>query len=156
MRQTKNQFGRTMIEMLAVLAIIGVITVGAIAGLDNAMTKFRVSKMHDDILSINQSIVDLYAWQRRYPADVDMIELCRNDVFPDGCIGDSVARNTFGGFFEITTNPADSTITIVANGLPSSVCKALSSDEMDWGEYLVEGDNPTCSGGGTTLTVKFY
>ena len=156
MRQIKNQIGRTMIEMLSVLAIIGVITVSAIAGLDQAMTKFRISKMHDDILSINQSIVDLYAWQRRYPKDIDMQELCRNDVFPDGCISNEFARNTFGGYFTISSDPINSTIRIEADGLPSNVCNALASDDMDWGEYLVEGNNPTCGTNNSVFTIVFY
>ena len=58
MLQRKNQSGRTMVEMLAVLAVIGVLTVGAIAGLSQAMDKYRLSKTHDDILYINQSIVE--------------------------------------------------------------------------------------------------
>ena len=67
MKQVKNQFGRTMVEMLAVLAIIGVLTVGAIAGLSQALDKYKTGKLHDDILSIDSAIVDLYALQRRYP-----------------------------------------------------------------------------------------
>ena len=39
-----NQYGRSMIEMLGVLAIIGVLSVGGIAGYSKAMEKFKVNK----------------------------------------------------------------------------------------------------------------
>ena len=41
MRQ--NQFGRSMIEMLGVLAIIGVLSVGGIAGYSKAMIKWQIN-----------------------------------------------------------------------------------------------------------------
>ena len=44
-----NQFGRSMVEMLGVLAIIGVLSVGAIAGYSNAMLKFKTNKQASQI-----------------------------------------------------------------------------------------------------------
>ena len=40
--------GRSMIEMLGVLAIIGVLSVGGIAGYGKAMEKFKVNKIVED------------------------------------------------------------------------------------------------------------
>ena len=40
----QNQFGRSMIEMLGVLAIIGVLSVGGIAGYSKAMEKWKIDK----------------------------------------------------------------------------------------------------------------
>ena len=40
----QNQFGRSMIEMLGVLAIIGVLSVGGIAGYSKAMEKYKINK----------------------------------------------------------------------------------------------------------------
>ena len=42
--RSANYFGRSMIEMLGVLAIIGVLSVGGIAGYSKAMEKFKVNK----------------------------------------------------------------------------------------------------------------
>lgn len=39
-----NQIGRSMIEMLGVLAIIGVLSVGSIAGYSKAMMKYKMNK----------------------------------------------------------------------------------------------------------------
>ena len=46
-RQT-NPIGRSMIEMLGVLAIIAVLSVGGIAGYSKAMEKFKVNKILDE------------------------------------------------------------------------------------------------------------
>ena len=43
-----NQFGRSMIEMLGVLAIIAVLSVGGIAGYSKAMDKFKMNKAVSD------------------------------------------------------------------------------------------------------------
>ena len=47
--EIKNQNGRSMIEMLGVLAIIGVLSVGGIAGYSKAMMKYRVNKTIEEI-----------------------------------------------------------------------------------------------------------
>ena len=44
-----NESGRSMIEMLGVLAIIGVLSVGGIAGYSKAMNKFKTNKVSDNV-----------------------------------------------------------------------------------------------------------
>ena len=50
-RQT-NPLGRSMIEMLGVLAIVGVLTVGGIAGYSKAMEKFKINKLVSEYSSV--------------------------------------------------------------------------------------------------------
>ena len=47
-----RECGRSMVEMLGVLAIIGVLSVGAIAGYSKAMMKYRLNKQAEQIGSI--------------------------------------------------------------------------------------------------------
>ena len=47
-----TQSGRSMVEMLGVLAIIGVLSVGAIAGYSKAMMKYKLNKQTEQISSI--------------------------------------------------------------------------------------------------------
>ncbi len=47
-----TQSGRSMVEMLGVLAIIGVLSVGAIAGYSKAMMKYKLNKQTEQIGSI--------------------------------------------------------------------------------------------------------
>ena len=44
-----TQSGRSMVEMLGVLAIIGVLSVGAIAGYSKAMMKYKLNKQAEQI-----------------------------------------------------------------------------------------------------------
>lgn len=47
-----NQVGRSMVEMLGVLAIIGVLSVGAISGYSKAMTKYKLNKQREQITTL--------------------------------------------------------------------------------------------------------
>ena len=58
MKITKNnQFGRSMVEILGVLAIIGVLSIGGIAGYSKAMEKYKLNKTINDIRYITQSVL---------------------------------------------------------------------------------------------------
>ncbi len=58
--------GRSMIEMLGVLAIIGVLSVGGIAGYSKAMTKFKVNKTIDMITSAIVNTKTAFAHEKYY------------------------------------------------------------------------------------------
>ena len=47
-----TQSGRSMVEMLGVLAIVGVLSVGAIAGYSKAMMKYRLNKQAEQLNTI--------------------------------------------------------------------------------------------------------
>ena len=59
----KGQNGRSMIEMLGVLAIIGVLSVGGIAGFSKAMERYRVNETINQITHIVQNTRDLFKTQ---------------------------------------------------------------------------------------------
>jgi len=64
---TKNvQSGRSMIEMLGVLAIIGVLSVGGIAGYSKAMLRYKVNKSIEQVSLISQNVRSFFASQRNY------------------------------------------------------------------------------------------
>ena len=53
-----NEIGRSMIEMLGVLAIVGVLSVGGIAGYSKAMLTYRSNKQIEQLVSIITSIIN--------------------------------------------------------------------------------------------------
>ena len=67
-RHQLNEFslGRSMIEMLGVLAIIGVLSVGGIAGYSKAMEKIHVNKIVNMISDISATIRTAYISQKTY------------------------------------------------------------------------------------------
>ncbi len=60
------QSGRSMIEMLGVLAIIGVLSVGGIAGYSKAMMKYRINKTIEQITLIAGNVQTFFAPQKSY------------------------------------------------------------------------------------------
>ena len=54
----KLSAGRSMVEMLGVLAIIGVLSVGAIAGYSKAMMKYRLNKQTEQITQILSGMIE--------------------------------------------------------------------------------------------------
>ena len=79
------QKGRSMIEMLGVLIIITVLTIGAMTGWQHTRQKMKIAETQNEIALIEQDISNLFAWARRYPEAVSMETLCKEEVFPSGC-----------------------------------------------------------------------
>ena len=58
--------GRSMIEMLGVLAIIGVLSVGGIAGYSKAMSSFKHNKWRQQVEDLIFNIKDAYKNEKTY------------------------------------------------------------------------------------------
>ena len=67
-----NQYGRSMVEMLGVLAIIGVLSVGGIAGYSKAMYKQKMNKSVDIVSKILMGLNEL------------LLKNPNEDIFIDG------------------------------------------------------------------------
>ncbi len=78
----KNEKGRSMIEMLGVLAIIGVLSVGGIAGYSKAMMKYRINKTIEQITLIAGNVRAFWGPQKNYKG---VRCYCNNS----GCYGQS-------------------------------------------------------------------
>lgn len=61
-----EQSGRSMVEMLGVLAIIGVLSVGGISGYSKAMAKFKLTKAQDQLSMLLMNIRTTYATAPTY------------------------------------------------------------------------------------------
>lgn len=138
MRKFMNseQSGRSMVEMLGVLAIIGVLSVGGISGYSKAMAKFKLSKAMDQMSMLVANIRTSYASMATYSgldtAAAREYGLASRDMFgPDS--GQLV--NAFGGTVvvtAVTNNEIDGTgFAIIYNGLEREACMGLAA--ADWG-----------------------
>ena len=61
-----NQSGRSMVEMLGVLAIIGVLSAGGLAGYSKAMFKHKLNNTMDQITMLVTNIRTMYGTQGNY------------------------------------------------------------------------------------------
>ncbi len=55
-KYTIEQSGRSMIEMLGVLAIVGVLSVAGISGYSKAMAKYKTNKLIEQVNNIASTV----------------------------------------------------------------------------------------------------
>lgn len=110
-----QESGRSMIEMLGVLAIMGVITVGAVGMVSTAMRTQKRSVVNDDVIQIVSGV-------RQLLGEFDDYSHINNaTIF--GAIGVS-SKNPYGGTYELSVDPSNSRQFIVyINGLNEGDCK---------------------------------
>lgn len=110
-----QESGRSMIEMLGVLAIMGVITVGAVGMISTAMRTQKRSVVNDDVIQIVTGV-------RQLLGEFDDYSHINNaTIF--GAIGVS-PKNPYGGTYELSVDPSNSRQFIVyINGLNEGDCK---------------------------------
>ena len=70
-----NQFGRSMLEMLGVLAIIGVLSVGGIAGYSKAMEKWKMNKAIEEYSYLFSGLLENIDEFRRLPNNTGLTEV---------------------------------------------------------------------------------
>ncbi len=123
------QCGRSMIEMLGVLAIIGVLSVGGIAGYSKAMMKFKINKTMQHITEIAANVQTLYMQQK----DFSGLSSIRQMVIPDDL--DKGVSNQGISINEQWNN--EKFFSIRYFGLSKEACFALAT--ADWGSVSSSG-----------------
>ena len=143
-----NENGRSMIEMLGVLAIIGVLSVGGIAGYSKAMNKFKTNKVADNVSMLVANIKTLYAQQNTYTG-LDNLTAVDMGVVPDELVVKRAADaktqellNSFNGpVFIKASNGTDGTdgkaFIIEFTELSREACITLATN--DWGSGYSSG-----------------
>ena len=115
-----SQSGRSMVEMLGTLAIIGVLSVGGIMGYSYGMDKWRASATLNDV---NLRMIDL----------VTQVLQGRNDIaLSNEWATTGQAGYPIGLFPNIDNEPS-----IIVEQVPSSVCKLLLSGSSDTQDIFV-------------------
>jgi type II secretory pathway pseudopilin PulG len=148
MKLLKNeQSGRSMVEILGVLAIIGVLSVGGIAGYSKAMNKFKINKTSDQISMLIANIRTIYSTQGDYKGLNNKMAISYgivpNDMIKTITSGSSTTQslnNVFGGNVDITTSnmyqaTSNDTFVITYSGISAEACVALAT--ADWGNNLI-------------------
>ena len=138
-----------MVEMLGVLAIIGVLSVGAIAGYSKAMFKYKMNKTMDIISHGVSRLVELSSMNTDNISIMDAIDMRTYGIMPEYyCDGnDRFCRLPLGQvFFYVWGNNGYQgyiNIRFLENSFDSCVA-FLSSDIYKnvpdgWGSYIMAG-----------------
>ena len=141
-----NENGRSMVEMLGVLAIIGVLSVGGIAGYSKAMNKYKINKTTDQVSMLVANIRTLFSSQGDYDG-LDNAQAIKFGVVPEDMYNTSgsdpdAITNAFGGDVKIGASGGRKSgdkeaFSIVYSGLSSEACVTLATG--DWGSGQASG-----------------
>lgn len=135
-----EQSGRSMVEMLGVLAIIGVLSVGGIAGYSKAMAKFKTSKALDQVSTTVANVRTLYSGQPNYSGLTTVIAIQMGAIGAEMLSGQSptsasTAYNAFNGSVTISATTVsgrkNAGFELVFSGLSKEACVQMASS--DWG-----------------------
>ena len=119
----KQESGRSMIEMMGVLAIMGVITVAAIAGINIAMNMQKRNTVNDEVLQMVAQV------RQTFSEYDDFSNINNATIF--GAIGMS-NQNPYGGAYEISVNPSNSRQFVISiTGLSKSDCEYFVTKGWD-------------------------
>ena len=109
---TKNlqyESGRSMVEILGTLAIIGVLSIGGIAGYKYGMDKYRANQTINDIMLMGVDMITQTSQKRGVPS-----------------LTEWGTKTSVGYDFEVVQNPNnDSQYGIQITGVPSRVCQMV-------------------------------
>lgn len=139
-----EQSGRSMVEMLGVLAIIGVLSVGGISGYSKAMAKFKLTKAQDQLSMLLINIRTAFSGSSSYDglnnATAIQLNIVPSDMLPSGLgVSNGNIINAFTGAVTIAADANVQHFTIAFGGLGTEACTSLASS--DWGtEGLVQID----------------
>ena len=141
----KSQSGRSMIEMLGVLALVGILTAGGIAGYNMAMQKYKTNLVLDKIQNIVYKAHNIYAGDY---TDIDS----KNKKTP---FTKDELRNPFGRDFYVRKGGKGTDYFVVhVYDLPPEACvKILTTSWMN--DSGTVGVHETASGAGKDYNFPF-
>ena len=124
-----------MIEMLGVLAIVGVLSVAGIAGYSKAMAKYKTNKVVDQITMTAANIRTTFAGQGNYK-DLDTNVAHSLGLFPEemdkDCSGSTCTpKNAMGGDVAVSIGNDTYSFDVQFAGLSKDTCSTLVT--ADWG-----------------------
>ena len=150
----KVQQGRSMIEMLGVLAIIGVLSVGGIAGYAKAMERYRINETINQITHIVQNTRDLFKTQPNFYGDLsatsspmsttdysNRVLADRAKIFPTSIVKNDY-KNLWGGYirYYVSGKFADNdnkAFILTFTEIPQEACIELATRDWQSGLGLV-------------------
>jgi Tfp pilus assembly protein PilE len=124
-----SEAGRSLIEMLGVLAIAGVMTAGAITMYQVVRTRQIRMVATEDMKTIADNAKMLYAARRDYTG-----------ISTEYLVKAGAMRNEksplVGNEFSVMANPGDEEFQMIFSGMDFKTCSWLASVKLDWAEKI--------------------
>ena len=120
-----QESGRSMIEMLGVLAIVGVLSIGGIAGYSKAMAKYKVNKTLDQVSMLITNVRTAFGNQSSYAG-----------LTTENAIAYEIAGNDLSlGSADTLTNAFNGEVTVDALADATAINGTCDADAASEGEY---------------------
>ena len=128
-----NQSGRSMVEMLGVLAIIGVLSVGAMSGYSKAMMKYKLNKFSEGLNSLLN-----YALQYTPQFETSGSQTYYNELmYKLNLIPDSMTYNNTA-IHDIFNNSVNIYRNLSQNGITETNVLSISMDTSDTSKQMCQ------------------
>ncbi len=150
----KQESGRSMIEMVGVLAIMGMLTATAFALISLGINRQKQSRVTDDVVTIVSGVRSLLG---DYD---DFSNIDNSTIFAAMSVSN---KNPYGGNYELAVNPYNTRQFIVKiTGLSKSDCEALVTkawtDSVGYisSEHKESGATGNCADGDKNIVSIVY
>ena len=150
----RQESGRSMIEMIGVLAIMGMLTATAFALISLGINRQKLARVTDDVVTIVSGVRSLLG---DYD---DFSNIDNSTIFAAMSISD---KNPYGGTYELAVNTLNTRQFIVKiNGLSKSDCEALLTkawtDSYGYisSEHKESGASGNCLDGNNNVVSIIY
>ena len=131
-----NQSGRSMVEMLGVLAIIGVLSVGGIAGYSKAMYKHKINQTIDIVSRALMNVTELTSKPNN--SDFQSTDAVKAGVF-DGLSCDEEGYCTLPTGYTIDAAYSTIRINLIGNSKSDRIKFCIDVLSHHWESMLPEG-----------------
>ena len=131
-----NETGRSMIEMLGVLAIIGILSVGGMLGYSKTMAQYKINATLEQVELIASKISAYGAGADSY-VGLNSSTAMKLRAIPSSAIDGGALMNKYGGAIDIkpswisSDTKDDQAYAIIFSGLTEDACVALGASA--WG-----------------------
>lgn len=157
--------GRSMVEMMGVLTITAILSVGGLTGYTKMMRQYKINKSVEQITNMSAKISAIGSQSSSYNGLSNQSAVKFNAVPAEVVIGDGTSlKNPFGGSVRIAPSSlfSDGTdvlaYTITYTDLPEDACTALGSHDWAHGSNtaLVGVGVASSESGADTAASKLY
>lgn len=142
MKIKTDDTGRSMVEIIGVLAIVGVLSVGGIAGYVTASRNLRINNLKDEVSTLVANVRSMFFSAENY-GSVNDITLINAGLVPTWMIDADRLHIHNKNRGSVTIAPADyeykknGAFILIFNGLNPIACRELAIS--DWGSDVATG-----------------
>lgn len=129
----KQQSGRSMIEMVGVLAVMGLITAGAFVLIGSTSSSQKRNRVIDDVMEIASGMRSLYAVQEEFPTKMPAVSTLMNAI-------NKAETGPYSGSAYSIARASATTFTISLTKVPNGDCSALKIKE-----WKGKAADPSCT-----------